>query len=81
MSYKAEVIADNSGQFVGNALRFATEKEAKDYACDLTCRWTLVRESRVVPSDEPVNYSFVDWKLKPVVSGLATPTSGPAMEV
>jgi hypothetical protein len=65
-SYRCEVIADSSGQFVGNGLRFSTEQEAKNYAVDLSCRWTLVRESRVVESDETANYSFVDWKLKPV---------------
>ena len=54
-SYKAEVIADNSGQWCGNALRFATREEAEAYARDLFSRWTAVREWRVVESKEEVN--------------------------
>ena len=54
MSWKAEVIADDSGQWAGNALRFATEAEAKAYVADLEQRWTAVRETRVVESNDPV---------------------------
>ena len=49
--WKVEVIADNSGKWVSNALTFATEGEAMAYAIDLASRWTLVREWRVVPVD------------------------------
>lgn len=55
VSYAAEVIADNSGKFCGNALRFATYAEADAYAIDLAMRWTAVRETRVVESSDPVN--------------------------
>lgn len=58
MPFKAEVIADDSGKFVGNALVFETEKEAEDYARDLYSRWTLVREWRVVETTDPVSYTF-----------------------
>jgi hypothetical protein len=54
-SYAVEVIADNSGEWVGNGLRFATQSEAEAYACDLAYRWTLVRETRVVACDDAVN--------------------------
>ena len=54
MSYKPEVIADNSGKWVGNMLRFATEREAKIYVDDLAMRWTLVRQTRVVECSDPV---------------------------
>ena len=54
-SFAAEVIADNSGQWTPNGLRFATRAEAETYAKDLYSRWTLVREYRVVPSTDPVN--------------------------
>jgi hypothetical protein len=50
--YKVEVIADNSGQWVGNGLRFETEQKAKEYASDLFSRWTAVRETRVVKVEE-----------------------------
>ena len=46
--YRVEVIADWSGKWCGNALTFATLPEAEAYARDLACRWTLVREWRVV---------------------------------
>jgi hypothetical protein len=46
------VIADSSGKWCGNALRFKTKPEAETYAKDLASRWTLVTEWRVVESDE-----------------------------
>jgi hypothetical protein len=63
-SWKPEVIADASGEWIGNALRFATEQEAIAYVIDLAVRWTMVRDTRVVPSDDPITYTFVDGKLK-----------------
>jgi hypothetical protein len=54
-SYAAEVIADSSGEWVGNALRFATKAEAETYAKDLYSRWTAVKEWRVVESKDEVN--------------------------
>lgn len=60
MSYAGEVIADGSGKFCGNSLRFATEGEAKQYVTDLGRRWTLVRETRVVESDDAVTHEIVD---------------------
>lgn len=54
MSWKVEVIADNSGKWCSNACRFETKAQAIIYAGDLSRRWTLVRDSRVVESDEPV---------------------------
>ena len=58
MSYKAEVITDNSGNWTGNALRFATRPEANAYVDDLMMRWYAVQDTRVVESDEPVNYRW-----------------------
>lgn len=54
MSFKVEVIADGSGQWCGNALRFETREQAERYARDLSSRWTAVREWRVVESPDPV---------------------------
>jgi hypothetical protein len=56
MSFKPEVQTDSTGQWYGNALRFATRKEAEDQVFGLSMRWTLVRATRVVESDDPVNY-------------------------
>jgi hypothetical protein len=55
VSFVAEVIADDSGKWVGNGLRFATPESAKSYAKDLYSRWTAVRQWRVTPSSDPVN--------------------------
>lgn len=54
MSWKGEVIADNSGKWVSNMLRFATKEQAQHYVTDLMMRWTSVRETRVVETDDPV---------------------------
>jgi hypothetical protein len=63
MSFKPEVIADSSGQWAGNALRFATREEAEANVKDLESRWFLVTDTRVVESDDPVNYRWVDGHL------------------
>lgn len=66
MSYAPEVIADSSGKWAGNGLRFATRAEAEDNVRDLARRWILVRETRVVESDDPVNYAWADGRLTPL---------------
>ena len=68
MSYKAEVIADSSGKWTSNALRFATMDEAENHASDLFGRWMAVRSTRVVESADPVNYrwDYVALKAVPV---------------
>jgi len=63
VSWRPEVIADSSGKWTPNGLRFATEQEAVDYARDLSKRWLLVREYRAAPSSDPVNYCYQDGKL------------------
>jgi hypothetical protein len=63
MSFKPEVIADSSGEWCGNALRFATCEEASAYATDLMMRWFAVRDTRVVECVDPVNYRYADQKL------------------
>jgi hypothetical protein len=64
MSWKPQVIADSSGNWSGNALRFSTKEEAEANARDLMMRWTLVRDIRVVESDDPVNYAWRDGRLE-----------------
>lgn len=59
-SWMAEVIADSSGKWAGNALRFATQDEAARYVTNLMTRWTSVVDTRVVESADPVNYAMVD---------------------
>jgi hypothetical protein len=66
MSWKPEVIADSSGQWVGNALRFTTKVEAETYVADLAMRWRLVRSTRVVQSTDPVTHCFDGRRLRNV---------------
>jgi len=66
MSFKPEVIADSSGKWCGNALRFATREEAEGNARDLMNRWMLVTDTRAVESDDPVNYTWVNGRTEPV---------------
>jgi hypothetical protein len=63
MSWKPEVIADNSGQWCGNGLRFATREEAEENVRNLAGRWTSVRQTRVVESPEPPNYAWKNGQL------------------
>ena len=60
MSWKPEVIADNSGTWCGNALRFATKQEAELNVMNLAARWMSVREWRVIESGDPVNYRWTN---------------------
>ena len=64
MSFKSEVSTDSTGNTNGNALRFATRKEAEANVADLASRWLLVRETRVVESTDPVNYRWTVNGLK-----------------
>jgi hypothetical protein len=57
-SWMPQVIADSSGKWAGNALRFATMEEAEANVRNLSMRWMLVRETRVVTSTDEVNYQW-----------------------
>jgi hypothetical protein len=59
MSWTLEVIADNRGKRAGKALRFATKKEAEAVR-NLMLRSMRVRDIRVVKSDKPVSYAWVE---------------------
>lgn len=66
MSFKPEVIADSTGKWCSNALRFETRKEAEDQVRALSWRWTAVSGTRVVECDDPVNYRYLNGKLEAV---------------
>jgi len=54
-SWAPEVIADDSGKWTGNGCRFRRKVDAEAWVADLQTRWLLVRETRVVPSEEEAN--------------------------
>jgi hypothetical protein len=59
-SYKPEVLV--SGQWAGNALRFSSPEEAFGSLMALRMRWWVPEDGRVVESEDPVNYRFVDGR-------------------
>jgi len=67
-SYAPQVIADKSGEWAGNGLRFATHEEAYAWGRDLWERWVLVTDTRVVESDDPVRHAWIDGKLVTIAS-------------
>jgi hypothetical protein len=48
--YAVEVVADSSGAWCGNGIKFETVKAAEAYALDLFSRWTAVQKWRVINS-------------------------------
>lgn len=66
MSWKPEVQTDNINAWYGNTLRFETKEEAQANVSHLASRWFLVTNTRVVESDDPVNYrwNFAEEKLE-----------------
>jgi hypothetical protein len=47
-------------------MTYTTRLEADAYVHDLMMRWTAVTGWRSTPSDDPVNYAWVDGKAKPL---------------
>lgn len=66
MSWKPEVMVSGEKEWAGNSLRFATKEEAEGNVRNLMWRWLSVTDTRVVESEDPVNYRWVDGKLEEV---------------
>lgn len=66
MSFRPEVIADSSGKWVPNGLRFTTREEAQACVEEQAARWWLVTDYRVVEVDDPVNYRWGEHGLVPI---------------
>lgn len=54
--FKVEVIADDSGKWASNGMKYATPEDAKKAALSLTGRWMLVQKWRVVDSTGNVKF-------------------------
>ena len=67
-SYKPEVIADSTGKWSSNSLRFKTEQEAYANVQNLAAKWFAVREYRVVESDDEPTYRWIDGQLQEIKS-------------
>lgn len=68
ISWAAEVMVSGETKWSRNSLRFATEAEAFASASELSSRWMSVREIRAWPSQDPVNYAFIDGRNVPIES-------------
>ena len=72
MSWKWEMF-DTDGKWITNALRFATEDEAKRYGFDLGLRWLGMPDpARAAECDDPVTAAIVDNKLVHLDLGVPT---------
>ncbi len=61
MSYKVEVIADNSGVWCSSSKRYASRVDAENAAHDLAFRWAPVRAWRIQCDDNaPPNTPLVE---------------------
>lgn len=67
-AWKSEVIADSSGKWCGNQMRFATKQEAEVYVYALALRWSSVSDYRVLECDGEANYKLVKGKPVAVAS-------------
>ena len=65
-SWRPEVRTGSDPVWYPNALRFATQEEALANVLNLYSHWTSVTEFRVMPSDDPVNYRWVNGALEPI---------------
>jgi hypothetical protein len=69
MSYKV-VLIESSGHECGNAMRFATEKEAEDSYWELASRWTACpAKHRIEECDDTVTYEMVDGRPRSIATG------------
>jgi hypothetical protein len=64
MAWKPEVRTGHDPRWYDNALRFATEAEARDSARDLAHRWLLVEDWRAVECADPVTHSYLNGRLE-----------------
>jgi hypothetical protein len=68
MSWKVEVITEDSGEWESDPARFDTKLEALAYARDLELRCATIRDKRVTESDDPVSSRWIDHTLRAVKS-------------
>lgn len=66
MSYKIACKTRSDSEWAYNSVRFATETEAKDYGADLYSRWLGLDSYEIHPSDDAVNYAWLNGMHKRV---------------
>jgi len=66
MSWKVEFVMDDSGEWIGDPLRFKTEQEALAYARDLEFRCSAIRDKRLSRCEESINQNFSSTGARPL---------------
>ena len=66
MSWKVEFVMDDSGEWIGDPLRFETEQEALAYARDLEFRCSAVRDKRLLRCEYSINQNFSSTDARPL---------------
>lgn len=61
-SWAPEVVADDSGEFIRNSMRFSTEDQAERTVRALAASWRDVTEFRVVETSDAVNARWDEMK-------------------
>jgi hypothetical protein len=66
MPWKVEFVMDDSGEWIGDPLRFKTEQEALAYARDLEFRCAAVRDKRLLRGEDTINQNFSSTDARPL---------------
>src|SRR6266436_6429675 len=72
-SRHSPIVSAHSSRRLLNRCRTALRAWARASVRDLMMRWFAVRETRVVESDDPVNYRYIDGRLESLTSEAAAP--------
>lgn len=60
MSFQYVIKVYGEEPYYPNGVRFATEGEAKKAGANKLWNWTMAEDFKVVQSEDPVNYRWVD---------------------
>jgi hypothetical protein len=66
MAWKVEFVMDDSGEWIGDPLRFETEQEALAYARDLEFRCSAVRDKRLLRCEDSISQNFSSTDARPL---------------
>ncbi len=66
LSFKVEVLAEESSEWTADRVRLASHSEARGYAKSLAAHWPILRRWRVSPSADPVSHRFTEGDLVPM---------------
>ena len=62
--FKVWVCVTGEDSYHSNSVVLATQEEARQYAEELACHWTLVDRWDIRPADKPVNYRWTEAGLQ-----------------